>query len=481
MLSINTNLSSIIAQNSMTQSTNALNQAIERMTTGFKINHAKDNAANYSISTNMTTKLGAYQIAEENAAMGLDMVTSASSTLDLVTEHVQRIRDLCEQASNGTYGEESLKAIQSEIDARQQEVDRILSQAEYNGIKMLEGTEPTGGGVTGKYILMNDIDLAGYDWEPVGASDNRFYGELNGNGYVIRNLSINSDKDFVGLFAYLNEATVSNLGIENANIKSTSTHHVLVGILTGGYDRYDGAFFENCYVTGSINTVSTDRWSSIGGLMGECSTGQGGDIINCYTNVTINSNYGRVGSFCGSESDAGFGNITNSYYVDNLPSISAIGGGSSGHGETNVTMTMLNALIIPPTALAGDKTISLQIGTMGDSNSQISFVSSVALESLAINCLDSNSARNSLTTIDDYLAKISAKQTEYGAIQNRLESALEEIIVQYDNLVSSRSTLRDADIAEVSSHYIQQQILQQASATLMATANQSPSIALQLI
>ena len=63
----------------------------------------------------------------------------------------------------------------------------------------------------------------------------------------------------------------------------------------------------------------------------------------------------------------------------------------------------------------------------------------------------------------------------------RLESALDEISTQYENLVSSRSTLRDADIAEVSSHYIQQQILQQASATLMATANQAPAIALQLI
>ena len=86
-----------------------------------------------------------------------------------------------------------------------------------------------------------------------------------------------------------------------------------------------------------------------------------------------------------------------------------------------------------------------------------------------------------LSTLDNMLDIVSAKATEYGAAQNRLESALDEIAIQYDNLVSSRSTLRDADIAEVSSLYIQQQILQQASATLLATTNQSPSIALQLI
>ena len=79
------------------------------------------------------------------------------------------------------------------------------------------------------------------------------------------------------------------------------------------------------------------------------------------------------------------------------------------------------------------------------------------------------------------LSIINAKEVEYGAAQNSLESALDEIAIQYENLVSSRSTIRDADIADVSSQYIQQQILQQASATLLATANQSPSIALQLI
>ena len=86
-----------------------------------------------------------------------------------------------------------------------------------------------------------------------------------------------------------------------------------------------------------------------------------------------------------------------------------------------------------------------------------------------------------LTQIDSVLADIREKQTHLGAASNRLESALDEISIQYENLVSSRSTIRDADIADETSSYIQAQILQQAAATLMATANQSPSIALQLI
>ena len=88
---------------------------------------------------------------------------------------------------------------------------------------------------------------------------------------------------------------------------------------------------------------------------------------------------------------------------------------------------------------------------------------------------------NALETIEDFLKSINEQQTSLGAIENRLMSAIESIGVNINNLTSTRSTIKDADIAELSSEYIRNQILQQASATLLATANQNPSIALQLI
>ena len=129
--------------------------------------------------------------------------------------------------------------------------------------------------------------------------------------------------------------------------------------------------------------------------------------------------------------------------------------------------------------LEGD--LVLQVGINSNSNSQISLNTDYLLDSLSILRRIGTGAGDYLTMIDKMLAQASEKQTMFGATSNRLESVLEEITIQRDNLVSSRSTIRDADIAEVSSHYIQQQILQQAAATLLATANQSPSIALQLI
>ena len=126
--------------------------------------------------------------------------------------------------------------------------------------------------------------------------------------------------------------------------------------------------------------------------------------------------------------------------------------------------------------------VNLQIGLNADSNSQIEV--DVSLKLGAVNGLRNiglDTSTDYLTQIDAVLADIREKQVHLGAASNRLESALDEISIQYENLVSSRSTIRDADIADESSNYIQAQILQQAASTLMATANQSPSIALQLI
>ena len=154
MLSINTNLSSLIAQNSLKQSTNRLNTAIERLTTGFKINHAKDNAANYNIATNMTTQIGSLDVAEDNTSMGLDILTTASDNLSLIQERVQRLRDLQEQACNGTYGEQALLAINAECNALVDEINRLYLTTEYNGCNLFLETSV---GADGSQEILQDM------------------------------------------------------------------------------------------------------------------------------------------------------------------------------------------------------------------------------------------------------------------------------------------------------------------------------------
>ena len=283
-LTINTNLSSMIDQKNLNSATTILNTAIERMTTGYKINHAKDNAAGFSIATNWKTQLSSLDIASDNASTGADMLTTLEDTYSLLTTHMQRVRDLTEQAANGTYGSDSLKAIQSEITARLNEVDRIAANAEFNSLKLMDGS------------IKNNINLQ------------------------------------VGLYADTN----SQISLDKDLFKKTD-----------------------------INSLFTE---DVDAIAKKC---------------------------------AGL--------------------------EQNTT------------------------------------------------------AASMLTEIDKVINTISGRVTTLGSAQSRISSAIESIGVQSENLTSSLSTLRDADVAEESSNYIKAQILQQASATLLATANQLPSIALNLI
>ena len=327
-LTINTNVSSIITQRNLNNATNSLNQSIERMSTGYKINHAKDNAAGYSISNMWNTQLGSLDVAADNAATGSDLLTTAEQTYGLLTEHLQRIRDLTEQAANGTYGSSSLKAIQSEVVARLQEISRIAANSEFNGIKLMSYTQDGDG--TG--ITKEGINLQ------VGL-------------YEDENSVINLD---VTLF---NDASIKGLFGNNTALKTN-------------LEKANGA------------AVDVDKYNKAEG-------------------------YKAFAAACAGLKVKG------------------------------------NDLILQNDADYG--------------------------------------ANKMLAYIDEAINEISRRTTAIGAAQNRVDSAISAIDVQSQNLTSSLSTLRDTDVAEESSSYIQAQILQQASATLLATANQTPSIALNLI
>lgn len=282
-LTINTNIASLVAQSNLNNATKLLNTSIERMTTGYKINHASDNAAGYSISKSWETQISSLDIAADNAATGADMLATLEDTYSLISSHLQRVRDLTEQAANGTYGTQSLKAIKAEMTSRLEEVDRIAANCEFNGLKMMDGS-------------MGEISLQ------------------------------------VGLYS-------------SADSRITLS--------------------EDLFKEADINSLFKED-------------------------------------------------------IDTLAS----------------------------------KCSGLTAGT---------------------------TANSMLEGIDNVINEISSRVTTLGAAQNRIDSAVESISVQSENLTSSLSTLRDADVADESSNYIKAQILQQAAATLLATANQSPSIALNLL
>ncbi len=549
-MKINTNLSSLIVQSNLKTSTNGLNTAIERMTTGFKINHAKDNAAGYSISTKLSSQLSSYDVALDNASMGLDMLTTAQDSLDLITSHYQRMRDLAEQAANGTYGEDSLKAIQSEIDARKAEIERIVANTEYNGIKFFGNDDANGVDESKRVVnqttftkgetyfvtnsddlvklqdlvnsgvdttdvtfeLTSDINMTGINFRGIGSGGGNlgnlyetkcFKGDFKGNNHVISNLTINTTEYFAGLFGYVYGGSIDSVGLENCEVLGLT----FVGGLAG---RIDGGSITNSYVTGSV-----EGRMNVGGLAG-CV--YNGSITNSYATGSVTGDK-YVGGLVGDVTDA---SITNSYatgsvtgsvrvgglvgvayftptlngYYDSQKTGQTVGVGTGGYTGTvtGVTTAELEELIKNGTlpqynygggtsggVLDGSYEVTLQVGIHSDKSSSITVDVGIGKIDLNIDVTTSDGARNALTMFDEYLKNINEKQTQLGSAYNRLESVIESIGVSIDNLTSTRSTIRDADIAEESSAYIRNQILQQASATLLATANQTPAIALQLL
>jgi len=318
---IKTNMESLIVQKNLNAATVALDRSINRMSTGYKINQASDNAANFSIANSWVTKLGSLDVATENASMGKDLLSTTEQNYDLLTTHLQRIRDLTEQAANGTYGSVSLKAIQSEIKSRLQEISRVAANTEFNDIKLMSSSP----------MLENGIDLQ------VG---------LDSSADSVINLasSLFSDASVSGLFS------------------SNSAFMTIVNAANGGE------------APESLN--SDDGYSAI------------------------------AGAFAGLKKDNGKWVIQT----------------ASGYKP-----------------------------------------------------------KDTLSALDAAISEISSRVTTIGSAQNRVDSAISALDVRSTNLTSSLSTIRDTDVAAESSAYIQAQILQQASATLLSTANQLPSVALNLI
>ena len=359
MITINTNIASLTAQHNLSKATNGMNTAMERLTTGYKINSGKDDAAGSSVSRIMEAQISGYDVAEANASMGLSLLDTAEGVLDIVSDYLRRIRDLTEQAANGTYGTQSITAIRTEVQQRMEEINRLCTVIDFNGVKLLDGTS-------------------------IAATSK--------NGINIQ-VSNNSGKNNIINLKYtlFDAATVTALLIKN-NPHSKHT----------GAKESDIAWYER---KGADTSALKARI-------------EGGEVIS-----SDNRKY---------RYDDKYEKITDKEYD------------WQDIRRTSQNMSCITAIC--------DAVYT-----------------------------DDATAREFLTFIDDAIENVSSRTSLIGAYMNRVESAVDAISVQKENIVSANSAIKDADVATESSNYIKYQILQQSSATLLATANQTPSIALNLL
>ena len=347
-LTVNTNIASLVSQRSLSRSTGSMNTAMERLTTGYKINSGKDDAAGSAVSTLMEAQISGYDVAESNATMGLSLLDTAEGVLDIVNSYLQRVRDLTEQAANGTYGTSSMRAIRTEVEQRMLEINRLCEVIDFNGIQLLDGTSIA---VTAKTGI---------------------------------NLQVS------------NNAGDSNI----INLK---------------YTLFESAKCSALLITNNAHA--------------------GSDPESWYTRTNANeTTYALQARITGE--DAGVEpHIYN--YSEKYAALDA----NNYEGKTLACITAICDAVYT----------------------------------------DDNTAREFLYFIDDAIENVSNRTALIGAYMNRVESAVDAISVQKENIVSANSSIKDADVATEASNYIKYQILQQSSSTLLSTANQQPSIALNLI
>ena len=367
-ITINTNMSSLIAQKSLNASTNSMNTAMQRLSTGLRINSSKDDAAGSAVTTKLDYKISSLSVAEDNAQMGSSLLETAEGTLDVVQSNLQRIRDLTEQAANGTYGSDAMTAIKAEISGRLDEITRISNTTDFNGKKLLDGSMNAG-----------------------------------------INLQVGIDAD------------------ANSVIK------------------LDGSLFKDADASSLL-----EKYTFKGDGKGSVQTFNG-------TETAIDGkNIAKIGN--------DFFEVT----------------------TTKDGSTAENARLL--TKLTGDKLTAAEKdyakSTVEKTSSGLYFKfseSDTAEKDLDGIFTSDATAQAFLDNIDKALADVTGRKTAIGAAQQRVNSAMEVTKVMSTNLTSAKSLIEDADIAKESSNYIKNQILQQTASSLLATANQNPSIALSLI
>ena len=137
---VNTNMSSLIAQRNLTNATNGLNTALQRMSTGYKVNKAADDAAGMFIATNLETQIRGSKVAQTNVKTGTNLLQIAEGDIELLESNLLRMRDLAVQAANSVYSEESMQAMADEVQYRAQEITRVATASQFNGLHLLDGT-----------------------------------------------------------------------------------------------------------------------------------------------------------------------------------------------------------------------------------------------------------------------------------------------------------------------------------------------------
>ena len=517
------NIMAMNAYRNYTNNTSALSKNLEKLSSGYKINRAGDDAAGLAISEKMRAQITGLDVAQKNAKDGISLVQTAEGALTEVHDMLNRMYELAEQSANGTYDNEVDRAnLEKELDALRNEIDRISQSANFNGIKLFTqdgaGAADEGVTFTPETAQLTNFDVASIDFS-------KFQGEIKADTDVKMDYTSGTLKITVGSATYTAAPTkaASQMGSAKLELKKggTSTSDVITVTLAStvskiGTDKTSAGSNVAAATVGKLSagaakatqaagdtaptfTADSAGLAAFGVDKADFSKYTGEITADTEVKMAYASSNDRLTITVGSKTFAatltqskaalagGKVTLTNaslgSIVLTMAASSAAIKIGTDA--TQAVTSTKIGALASAEDAGGNDTEITLQIGEDGKDYNRLTFdkkgISSKDLGIDAISIANQDDALNSLETIKNAINTISSIRGDLGAIQNRLDHTINNLSVMQENIQDAEATIRDTDVADEMMAYTKNNILVQSAQAMLAQANQVPQGVLQLL
>jgi flagellin len=476
MLSINSNISSLTAQENLNSSGSALSQAITRLSSGKRINSAADDAAGLAISTTLQTAINGLNQGVSNANDGTSMVQTASTGLSQITASLQTIRSLANQAAGGSLSASNQAALQQEVAQQVAEVNRLASQTTYNGINLLNGSAGVVnvqvGANVGQTIsldlsqgvsaasLGSGVPQAGNTLGTITGLDLNSDGTANSSGGSGAITQINVLSDGTGGFTYTDQ--------NNQALSSAATSALFSTTSSGGV--------QSLSLNGSTNGLSVT--AQVSAINADFTTGGGsaataGTVLGKISDLNVDPTTGSTAS-------AGTPNAITSITVEadgngGVQYVDQNGNALSSAASTALFSSSSSGVALTAGASSGGltSTVSTTLSSINTNNAPTSVAD--------VNVSTTAGANLAMETIDNALATISNIQATLGAAQNRLTGISTSQQAESTDLSSAQSQITDADFAQETANLSKAQVLQQAGISVLSQANSMPQQVLKLL
>lgn len=475
-LTVNTNVSSLNAQRNLGSSSNALQTSLERLSSGSRINSAKDDAAGLQISNRLTSQVNGLGVAVRNANDGISLAQTAEGALQESTNILQRMRDLALQSANGTNSADDRASLQKEVVALKSELDRIATTTSFGTQKLLDGNF----GSKSLQVGANANETINVSLSSAAASGlggNAISGAGTAAGTTAATAPVLTAGDITVTNASGNAAAVSIETTDTASTAAAKFNAVAgtTGVTAVAVTEIEiGSDFAAAITAGSIgngtNTTDLTGVDSAQSLVDTINRDSGNTGLSA--SVDAESGNVRVRSDSGANivtAQVAGASFDVSSVVDGVSDASDIDGGA-GATTSLGTLKLVSAGEFSATGAPAGVATAL----LGATESTLDAVTDVDISTV-------RGAQNAISVVDGAIAAIDSQRADLGAIQNRLDSTISNLQSIGENVSAARGRIQDTDFAAETANLTKNQILQQAGTSILAQANQLPQAVLSLL